>query len=314
MDDKIEKKVNPELLESRARLLEVKKQIEGLLKEDFTDYWSRLEEFLVGKLSQDQLGFFTRSFLTGNSALLHNELVKLALKCAILPVDAPKFKPPVVPEADKTLSKKRQFSSQEDMLFHEHVKKFIKLRSKKEINQLKALPQRVNVKVELPYSIPVSLPPLTGDAAAFYGRGIQLPLCSESKLLPNLEMMRIKANTIALENNLTEGADSKVAEVILQGLETHLESLLTNCLFKIRLKQTRSALSGSSDSHLTKQNTISTRDLQTTFTISPHLLAERPNAMERLVVIHNPAFPPAILHPTQTPQQKAARMFASRNI
>ncbi|KAI0217444.1 hypothetical protein L0F63_001301 [Massospora cicadina] len=148
-----------------------------------------------------------------------------------------------------------------------------------------------------------------GEAAAFYGCGIQIPLCSESKLLPNLEMMRIKANTIALENGLTEGADPRVAEVILQGLETHLESLLTNCLFKIRLKQTRSALSAGP--LLTEQNTITTRDLQTTFTISPYLLAERPNAIERLVTIHNPAFPPEII---SKPLQNVLQMFVSRKL
>lgn len=108
--------------------------------------------------------------------------------------------------------------------------------------------------------------------------------------------MRDRLNSIALEHDILEGSDEQAADVLLEGLETHLENLIKNCLFKIRLKKAYVGNSGLPENnlYLTSRSTISSRDLLTTFTISPYLLTERPNALEKLITIHNPAFPPEL--------------------
>lgn len=65
-------------------------------------------------------------------------------------------------------------------------------------------------------------------------RAMAMPLCVESKELPDLESMRDLMTLYSVENGLTNGASAQAAALLLTSLQCHLQNVMASIITKIR--------------------------------------------------------------------------------
>ncbi|KAI9295819.1 hypothetical protein K502DRAFT_364697 [Neoconidiobolus thromboides FSU 785] len=317
------------LHEYREQIAKYKTKLDAVLKNNKDVYWKRTTEYLTGKINLNAYYFSIKQILPKNKAKLHNSFIISCIKATsqsesiTLSNSQNQLKEGLTNSL--TLSKRKRPTKEElEKISQLELKEIIKNlgRSWRERVKLKqSLSTENEHETNAPY-FPTILP-LTAENPGEYHSGVDMPLCIESKAFPTSEGLQLKANAMALENGLSGGAEEGVSEVILHGLETYLQNIITNCIEKRdskklrlsrynvtayqqslnRMKEQIIDQNGTTllDLHLNldnnqKQveyiplsNTISTRDLLASFTISPHLLVEPPMALERLVATHNNA-------------------------
>lgn len=116
------------------------------------------------------------------------------------------------------------------------------------------------------------------------------PLCSESRLLPDHDVLRERMVSIALEHGLLGGIKVGVADIIMAGLEHHLKNNIAAVIRNAR-GNAETGFNGSDASSMEEaprielpreQNTLTPRELAVSWTIQPHRLVEAQPALKRL--------------------------------
>ncbi|KAF9366387.1 hypothetical protein BGX34_003666 [Mortierella sp. NVP85] len=69
---------------------------------------------------------------------------------------------------------------------------------------------------------------------AEYNRGAHVPLCFDSKELPDFESMKERMTAVAMENGLLGGVQEGAVELMLHSLESHIKNIISNCIVKLR--------------------------------------------------------------------------------
>lgn len=70
-------------------------------------------------------------------------------------------------------------------------------------------------RIAKPLAPPIAQQPLQAE----YNRGAHVPLCFDSKELPDFESMRDRMTAVAMENGLMAGVQDTAVELMLHALE-----------------------------------------------------------------------------------------------
>ncbi|GAA6057885.1 hypothetical protein JCM3770_001816 [Rhodotorula araucariae] len=67
-----------------------------------------------------------------------------------------------------------------------------------------------------------------------YGRLVQLPLCCESRLLPDAETLRERMLAVAYEEGMVEGVEARTAGLVQGAIENHLKNMIASVISLVR--------------------------------------------------------------------------------
>ncbi|KAJ1971285.1 hypothetical protein H4R35_005356, partial [Dimargaris xerosporica] len=140
--------------------------------------------------------------------------------------------------------------------------------------------------------LPIDMQRIPPAAVADYARGVQAPLCSDTKSIPDIESLRDRLLAITLEHGLLDGVSSECIEIMLYALDSHLRDIIFNCIIKVRANRpvgpqytstnTNASTSSSSTAASSHITTLRLSDLLFSLEIAPHVLTEMPMSIERL--------------------------------
>ena len=123
------------------------------------------------------------------------------------------------------------------------VKDMIKSLSKPErraIKQLLKLPDTSPKVAEeairklRPVVLPMPVNHLPPTYSMDMAKGITAPLCFDTKSTPDMEALRHRMISMALESGLNGGVADESVQLLICALDSHLESAISNTIFKVR--------------------------------------------------------------------------------
>ncbi|KAF9927541.1 hypothetical protein FBU30_003087 [Linnemannia zychae] len=224
--------------DGRQDVLLLKQQLAEALGENGPSYWQALTDFVSGKLNRQEFDFYANLYLSRKNAPLHNQFILANIH------NAQKAAPPPSTRSEGWGKGKR---GKDGKLLKEKDPKRRRIKSqvmslgKAERERIKSLKEAsknsVVVKQKLkehriskPLAPPISQPSLQAE----YNRGAHVPLCFDSKELPDFDTMKERMIAIAMENGLMGGVQDAAIELMLHALESHIKSIISNCIIKLR--------------------------------------------------------------------------------
>ncbi|KAG0375235.1 hypothetical protein BGX24_009382 [Mortierella sp. AD032] len=228
--------------DGRQDVLLLKQQLAEALGENGPSYWQALTDFVSGKLNRQEFDFYANLYLSRKNAPLHNQFILANIHNAQR--DAP---PPSTRSEGWAKGKK----GKDGKLLKEKDPKRRKIKNqvmslgkaeRERIKGLKDLNKNSGVvkqklkehRVSKPLAPPIAQQPLQAE----YNRGAHTPLCFDSKELPDFESMRDRMTAVAMENGLMAGVQDDAVELMLHALESHIKSIVSNCIIKLRSNRT----------------------------------------------------------------------------
>ncbi|KAF9909443.1 hypothetical protein EC991_008582 [Linnemannia zychae] len=224
--------------DGRQDVLLLKQQLAEALGENGPSYWQALTDFVSGKLNRQEFDFYANLYLSRKNAPLHNQFILANIHNAQR--DAP---PPSTRSEGWAKGKK----GKDGELLKEKDPKRRKIKNqvmslgkaeRERIKGLKDLNKNNTVvkqklkehRISKPLAPPIVQQPLQAE----YNRGAHTPLCFDSKELPDFESMRDRMTAVAMENGLMAGVQDDAVELMLHALESHIKSIVSNCIIKLR--------------------------------------------------------------------------------
>ncbi|KAF8941611.1 hypothetical protein BGZ47_007327 [Haplosporangium gracile] len=228
--------------DGRQDVLLLKQQLAEALGDNGPSYWQALTDFVSGKLNRQEFDFYANLYLSRNNAPLHNQFILANIHNAQR--DAP---PPSARSEGWAKGKK----GKDGKLLKEKDPKRRKIKNqvmslgkaeRERIKGLKDLNKNSGVvkqklkehRISKPLAPPIAQQPLQTE----YNRGAHAPLCFDSKELPDFESMRDRMTAVAMENGLMAGVQDTAVELMLHALESHIKSIISNCIIKLRSNRT----------------------------------------------------------------------------
>ncbi|KAG0046430.1 hypothetical protein BGZ83_008407 [Gryganskiella cystojenkinii] len=221
--------------DGRMDVLSLKQQLAEALGDNGPSYWQALTDFVSGKLNRQEFDFYANLYLSRQNAPLHNQFILATIHNA--QKAAP---PPSTRSVGWSKGKKDKDGKKEKDPRRRKIKNEVMSLGKAERERIKALKDQNDqgqVKQRLKeHRIVKPLAPsvLPQPLLAEYNRGAHAPLCFDSKELPNFEAMRDRMTAIAYENGLMGGVQEDSVELVLHALESHVKSIISNCIIKLR--------------------------------------------------------------------------------
>ncbi|KAK9722392.1 hypothetical protein K7432_002696 [Basidiobolus ranarum] len=297
----------------RQDVLALKQKLADTLGENGPLYWNALKDFVTGKLNRQEFDFYANLYIPREHVKLHNAFILANISNA--QKAAP---PPPSQRSTKWLKRKKDRTSLEkdpkkkklrqDILSlkkadRDRIKVLLKTRS----TPAKPLPLRSTSR-SIPFP-PGSIPP---NYISEVNKGYQAPLCYDSKELPDGEILHERMTTIALEHGLLNGVTPDSIEVLQYALESHLKTIISNCIYKVRCNRSMGIITSDAPSNLRERSDIffkknlaksvyemqptklsapppktllRLRDLAFSFEIAPFTMIEMPLVAERLTSI-----------------------------
>ncbi|KAJ1675963.1 hypothetical protein EV182_000216 [Spiromyces aspiralis] len=248
--------------DERYNLVELKVQLAEALGDDGAAYWEALRNFVQGKLNRQEFDFYANLYLPDSKAALHNRFILATIHNAQTAVEPPlgeksegfaRRAPADKGEAEPTAAGEDSVDAQgerrnikallEDPQWR-RVKDMIKSLSKPErraIRQLLKQPSTTPEAVEgeirrwlKPVVLPLPVTELPVTYAMDVAKGITGPLCFDTKSTPDAETLRYRMIGLALENGLSGGTTEECVRLMIWALESHLKTVISNTLFKVR--------------------------------------------------------------------------------
>ncbi|KAF9551823.1 hypothetical protein EC957_004146 [Mortierella hygrophila] len=224
--------------DGRQDVLQLKQQLAEALGDNGPSYWQALTDFVSGKLNRQEFDFYANLYLSRKNAPLHNQFILANIHNAQR--DAP---PPSTRSEGWAKGKK----GKDGKLLKEKDPKRRKIKNqvmslgkteRERIKGLKDLNKNSGVvkqklkehRISKPLAPPIVQQPLQAE----YNRGAHAPLCFDSKELPDFESMRDRMTAVAMENGLMAGVQDSAVELMLHALESHIKSIVSNCIIKLR--------------------------------------------------------------------------------
>ncbi|KAG0285713.1 hypothetical protein BGZ96_010091 [Linnemannia gamsii] len=228
--------------DGRQDVLLLKQQLAEALGDNGPSYWQALTDFVSGKLNRQEFDFYANLYLSRKNAPLHNQFILANIHNAQR--DAP---PPSTRSEGWAKGKK----GKDGKLLKEKDPKRRKIKNqvmslgkaeRERIKGLKDLNKSSGVvkekfkehRISKPLAPPIAQQPLQAE----YNRGAHAPLCFDSKELPDFESMRDRMTAVAMENGLMAGVQDTAVELMLHALESHIKSIVSNCIIKLRSNRT----------------------------------------------------------------------------
>ncbi|KAF9372225.1 hypothetical protein CPB97_001377 [Podila verticillata] len=220
--------------DGRQDVLLLKQQLAEALGDNGPSYWQALTDFVSGKLNRQEFDFYANLYLSRKNAPLHNQFILANIHNAQR--EAP---PPTTRSVGWSKGKKNKDGTKEQEPKRRKIKNQIMSLGKAERERIKNLKEQNRnngVKQKLKehrISKPLA-PPLPQPSIIEYNRGAHAPLCFDSKELPDFEAMKDRMTAIAMENGLLSGVHDDCIELMLHALESHIKSVISNCIIKLR--------------------------------------------------------------------------------
>ncbi|KAF9432055.1 hypothetical protein BGZ76_011320 [Entomortierella beljakovae] len=224
--------------DGRLDVLSLKQQLAEALGENGPSYWQALTDFVSGKLNRQEFDFYANLYLSRKNAPLHNQFILANIHNAQKEAPPPS-KGPVGWEKGKR-GKDGKLIKEKDPR-RRKIKSQILSLGKTERERIKALKEtnKANMLVkqklkEHRISRPMAPTMSQQPQIAEYNRGAHAPLCFEAKELPSFESMKDRMAAVAMENGLLGGVNEGAVELMLHSLESHIKSVISNCIVKLR--------------------------------------------------------------------------------
>ncbi|KAJ1912996.1 hypothetical protein H4219_005394 [Mycoemilia scoparia] len=249
--------------DERYDLLQLKGQLAEALGDDGPSYWEALRKFVQGKLNRQEFDFYANLYLPDNKAQLHNRFILATIHNAQTPVLPPSgqrsegFKPlSSQAGADGMGGKSGARDSSggaggnkrnvkvllEDPQWR-RIKEMVKSLSKPERRTIKQLLKRPNMTPKAaeeairklrPVVLPLPISQLPPTYPIDMAKGVMAPLCYDTKSTPDAEALRHRMIALALENGLNGGVTESSVGLLLCALDSHLKSVISNTIYKVR--------------------------------------------------------------------------------
>ncbi|KAL1919497.1 uncharacterized protein VTP21DRAFT_2190 [Calcarisporiella thermophila] len=234
---------------ARQDVLSLKHQLAEALGDNGQYYWQALTDFVRGRLNRQEFDFYANLYLNHENAHLHNKFILANLHNAQLDI------PPPTQRSVGWSKRKRAGTSEADGdPKRRRLKEAIISLGKAERERLKALKREPGKRGRPPmlvkgvvkpaptrFSAVAKTPMYTGTREKLpsnyqqeYVRGVFAPLCADAKALPDFESFRDRMAGIALEHGLFGGVTEDSVHLMRHALESHLKTLVSNCISKIR--------------------------------------------------------------------------------
>ncbi|KAF9089641.1 hypothetical protein BGX29_011934 [Mortierella sp. GBA35] len=224
--------------DGRQDVLLLKQQLAEALGDNGPSYWQALTDFVSGKLNRQEFDFYANLYLSRKNAPLHNQFILANIH------NAQREAPPPSTRSEGWAKGKK---GKDGKLLKEKDPKRRKIKNqvmslgKTERERIKGLKdvhknsglvkQKLKEhRVSKPLAPPIVQQPLQAE----YNRGAHTPLCFDSKELPDFESMRDRMTAVAIENGLMSGVQDDAVELMLHALESHIKSIVSNCIIKLR--------------------------------------------------------------------------------
>ncbi|KAG0014799.1 hypothetical protein BGZ81_000251 [Podila clonocystis] len=221
--------------DGRQDVLLLKQQLAEALGDNGPSYWQALTDFVSGKLNRQEFDFYANLYLSRRNAPLHNQFILANIHNAQR--EAP---PPTTRSVGWSKGKKNKDGTKEHEPKRRKIKNQVMSLGKAERERIKSLKEQNRdngaVKQKLKehrISKPLA-PSLPQPSIVEYNRGAHAPLCFDSKELPDFEAMKDRMTAIAMENGLLSGVHDDCIELMLHALESHIKSVISNCIIKLR--------------------------------------------------------------------------------
>ncbi|KAJ1984039.1 hypothetical protein H4R34_000901 [Dimargaris verticillata] len=307
--------------DSRRDAIALKQQLADALGDNGPQYWKALTEFVTGKLNRQEFDFYANLYIPAHHVHLHNAFILATIHNA--------HREDTPPEDRKSVewSRKRRYDeahgysaadgsginslldddgpfdvAQQQRARRQKLKKLLQSMSKADRRMIRQLLKKAPDTPTRPDDLvrhgsqrpvlPIDMQRIPPAAVADYARGVQAPLCSDTKSIPDIESLRDRLLAITLEHGLLDGVSSECIDIMLYALDNHLRDIVFNCISKVRANRpvgpqytpastspTTSPSSAVSGSSLT---TLRLSDLLFSLEIAPHVLTEMPISIERL--------------------------------
>ncbi|KAF9948246.1 hypothetical protein BGZ70_002301 [Mortierella alpina] len=224
--------------DGRQDVLLLKQQLAEALGDNGPSYWQALTDFVSGKLNRQEFDFYANLYLSRKNAPLHNQFILANIH------NAQKEAPP---PSTRSVGWAKGKKDKDGKLLKEKDPKRRKIKNqvmslgKAERERIKSLKEHhknsgaVKHKVKEHRSLKPLAPPIAQPGLLTeYNRGAYAPLCFDSKELPDFEAMKDRMTAVAMENGLMAGVQEGAVELMLHALESHIKSIISNCIIKLR--------------------------------------------------------------------------------
>ncbi|KAG0234691.1 hypothetical protein BGW42_006311 [Actinomortierella wolfii] len=226
--------------DGRQDVLLLKQQLAEALGENGPAYWQALTDFVCGKLNRQEFDFYANLYLSRENAPLHNKFILANIH------NAQKEAPPPTSRSvgwskgkrgkdgkalDKDKDPKQRKVKNQVLSLSKAERERIKLLKQNKGKDTPGYKAKLKEHRILKGSQPLFPQP---SALAEYNRGLNMPLCFDSKELPDFESLRDRMTAIAYENGLFGGVHDDSVELMLHALETHIKNIISNCIIKLR--------------------------------------------------------------------------------
>ncbi|KAF9950365.1 hypothetical protein BGZ72_007968 [Mortierella alpina] len=224
--------------DGRQDVLLLKQQLAEALGDNGPSYWQALTDFVSGKLNRQEFDFYANLYLSRKNAPLHNQFILANIH------NAQKEAPP---PSTRSVGWAKGKKDKDGKLLKEKDPKRRKIKNqvmslgKAERERIKSLKEHhknsgaVRQKVREHRSLKPLAPPIAQPGLLTeYNRGAYAPLCFDSKELPDFEAMKDRMTAVAMENGLMAGVQEGAVELMLHALESHIKSIISNCIIKLR--------------------------------------------------------------------------------
>ncbi|KAG0250252.1 hypothetical protein DFQ27_009496 [Actinomortierella ambigua] len=225
--------------DGRQDVLLLKQQLAEALGENGPAYWQALTDFVCGKLNRQEFDFYANLYLSRENAPLHNKFILANIHNA--QKDAPPPRSRSVGWAKGKKGKDGKPLDKEKDPKQRKVKNQVLSLSKAERERIKTLKSKgkdttgFKTKLKEHRILKGAQPPFPQPSAlAEYNRGLNTPLCFDSKEIPDFESLRDRMTAVAYENGLFGGVHDDSVELMLHALETHIKNVISNCIIKLR--------------------------------------------------------------------------------
>ncbi|KAF9977147.1 hypothetical protein BGZ73_006914 [Actinomortierella ambigua] len=225
--------------DGRQDVLLLKQQLAEALGENGPAYWQALTDFVCGKLNRQEFDFYANLYLSRENAPLHNKFILANIHNA--QKEAPPPRSRSVGWAKGKRGKDGKLLDKEKDPKQRKVKNQVLSLSKAERERIKAMKGKgkdtsgFKTKLKEHRILKGVQPPFPQPSAlAEYNRGLNMPLCFDSKEIPDFESLRDRMTAIAYENGLFGGVHDDSVELMLHALETHIKNIISNCIIKLR--------------------------------------------------------------------------------
>ncbi|KAF9414437.1 hypothetical protein BGZ94_000394 [Podila epigama] len=224
--------------DGRQDVLLLKQQLAEALGDNGPSYWQALTDFVSGKLNRQEFDFYANLYLSRKNAPLHNQFILANIHNAQREAPPPSTRSVGMSKGKKNkdgssardLEPKRRKIKNQVLSLGKSERERIKSLKDQSRNNGAVVPKLKEHRISKPLAPSLPQPAQLAE----YNRGAHAPLCFDSKELPNFEAMKDRMTAVAMENGLLGGVHDDCIELMLHALESHIKSVISNCIIKLR--------------------------------------------------------------------------------